>query len=133
MTMTSQFVIEHDVAANLVKVTVSGMWDMSGVEHYEAAIHGALANTGAAAVRPNMLLDLRKTVIQTQEVTAALAVVAQKVEGRIKQIAIILPEAALERIQLRRISDTIVAKAAFKGEEEALAWLSSQDRGKAPL
>ena len=115
-----------DPACRLLKVSLSGLWDLDTLENYRADRRVAIqrmADAGVAEAEILLLVDRRDQTVQSQELTNALIDMVDEVETRTARTAVIVGGALL-RLQALRTSRTERTRV-FTDESEAMDWLMS--------
>lgn len=120
--MAGPFAIATD-AEGVVSVVASGFWSPADLEGHlgalKAAVDAARARFGVARV----LVDLRASSVQSQEIFDRLREATSVIYGADDRIAIVA-ESALLTMQMRRL-DAKAGRGAFADTAEARAWLLS--------
>lgn len=120
------FEIDIDRRQLLVRLKLSGIWDIDTVDRYAVAAQAAfseLTGAGVGIASCRALIDLRRHGVQPREVT-------ERIQGWLNlalsdgaRHAVLLSESALHRMQAQRVGSAFDA-AFFSDETEALDWLS---------
>lgn len=115
----------------MVVAHMSGLLTVDEIRQFERDEHEAIRSMGCRSGEYLVLIDTVGSVIQTQDVVAALQDIVQNGRFKAKRTAVVRP-GPLARMQAQRIlardNSRIVNTA-----DEGLAWLLSPDEGGAPL
>jgi len=107
-----------------VRIIFRGFWDDAALQGYLAALQQRAAAASAGAPRiDRVLLDIKACTVQSQPVIDGFARIIGNYAGQIREYGVLLPESALLRLQMKRL--TPVSTRFFEEEREALTWLDS--------
>lgn len=120
-----RFRIEWDEAAGLLRIIVSGFWDLVTVEEFKGAFAVAEQDSRrvpGSSIGLRVLIDARAMRAQGQDVTSALQAAFVR-ERAIPTRSAMIVESALFRLQLQRVTQG--ERRFFENEGAALSWLQS--------
>lgn len=106
-----------------MRLIFRGFWGADELQAYRQALAAR-----AAAKRPpakRVLLDLKHCSVQSQEILDGMAAIIGSYAGQIESYAMLLPQSALLRLQMKRLmkdSDAVI----FDDEQYATNWLDQR-------
>lgn len=121
------FTISIDESRKLIVAFLSGFLSMEEVPAFYAAEQEAARKLGVRSGEHLLLIDATHFVPQSQQVVAELKAMISTRELQAERVAIVI-EAALPRMQMRRLVEDEKNVRIFETLREADSWLSSASR-----
>lgn len=119
--MRGKYTIEAEPAHDLVRMTLTGFFDIETIEAFGAARYPVIARLGCARNQHIVLLDISGCSLQSQEAVAAFQQVLGEGDIRSRKLAVVTGS-SLAWMQARRILNRDEL-ACFETEPEAMRWL----------
>lgn len=118
--MRGKFTIEAEPARNLIRMTLTGFFDIETIEAFSVTLYAAVARLGCAPNQHIVLCDISGCSLQSQAAVAAFQKVLS--EGNRSRRVAVVSGSSLAWMQARRILDRDEL-ACFEMEPEAMQWL----------
>jgi hypothetical protein len=119
--MRGSYTIEAEPAHDLVRMTLTGFFDIETIRAFGAARHPVIARLGCARNQHIVLLDISGCSLQSQEAVATFQQVLGEGDVRSRKLAVVTGS-SLAWMQARRILNRD-GLACFETEPEAMQWL----------
>ncbi len=124
--------ITVDMERHLVRLKLSGFWDLETYERYTCELDDMTtkaANADRSAQNLRVLVDLRDHGLQSREVATAIHENLKKAAYSAQRHAVLISASFLHKTQAQRVSAPMKAQF-FCDEEEAVMWLLSEPGGE---
>lgn len=123
------YTVSVDRERSLVRLTLSGLWDLPTCERYAADVRKAFAGLVAMGVPIDaygVLIDLRRHGVQSREVSERTQAELRNGISSGSHHAVLVSESVLHKMQAQRVG-SLIGASFFTDEARAIDWLLARE------